>query len=284
MTAGFQEVADRVWVARYDWFDVNITLVGGTEGLVAVDTHTSALAAAEVLADIERLGIGAVTAVVNTHEHFDHTFGNGAFRAAYGHIPIHAHEVAAGNTIPSGRAVQAKYAADPDDPHSAEIVATTLCAADQVFSSVAVLDLGDRRVELLHPGRGHTGGDLLVVVPDADVILAGDLVEESGPPMYADDSFPLEWPATLDVIGQLSTRRTRLVPGHGAVVGPEFLEAQRADVGAVAQQIYDLASGGVPLDRALAAGSWPFPDEMILPALRRGYAQLPPEVRRLPVV
>ena len=36
------EVADRVWVARYEWYDVNITLVGGSAGLLVVDTHGSA--------------------------------------------------------------------------------------------------------------------------------------------------------------------------------------------------------------------------------------------------
>ena len=52
------------------------------------------------------------------------------------------------------------------------------------------LDLGDRVVELIHPGRGHTAGDLVVRVPDADVMVAGDLVEESDPPFIGDDSLP----------------------------------------------------------------------------------------------
>ena len=67
-------------------------------------------------------------------------------------------------------------------------------AADHTFSSVRSIDLGDRVVELVHPGRGHTGGDLVVRVPDADVLLAGDLVEESAPPSYGPDCFPLDWP------------------------------------------------------------------------------------------
>ena len=40
----FTEVGDRVWVARYEWFDVNVTLVEGSRGLVVVDTHASAAA------------------------------------------------------------------------------------------------------------------------------------------------------------------------------------------------------------------------------------------------
>lgn len=282
--AGFDEVADRVWVARYDWFDLNVTLVGGDAGLVVVDTHASTQAALGVIQDIRRLGVGDVTAVVNTHEHFDHTFGNDAFATAYDGVPIFAHEVAAAATLAAGEAAQARFAARPDDPGARQITETRLRPADQVFSSVQVLDLGDRRVELLHPGRGHTGGDLIVVVPEVDVLLAGDLVEESGPPAYAEDSFPLEWPATLDVIGQLTSAHTRVVPGHGAPVGREFLERQRGEVGQVAQQIHDLAAAGVPLERAFVAATWPFPETTIREALRRGYPQLPNPSRQLPLV
>ena len=38
----FEEVAPRVWVAHYDWMHVNITLIGGSDGLLMVDTHGSA--------------------------------------------------------------------------------------------------------------------------------------------------------------------------------------------------------------------------------------------------
>ena len=49
----------------------------------------------------------------------------------------------------------------------------------ETFSSARAVDLGDRMVELVHPGRGHTAGDLVLRVPDADLVFAGDLVEES---------------------------------------------------------------------------------------------------------
>ncbi len=39
---GFREVADRVWVARQEWFDLNVCLVGGADGLLVVDTQASA--------------------------------------------------------------------------------------------------------------------------------------------------------------------------------------------------------------------------------------------------
>ena len=77
------------------------------------------------------------------------------------------------------------------------------------------IDLGDRRVEIAHLGRGHTDGDLVVVVPDADVLFAGDLIESAGPPSFGPDSVPDEWPATVDAVIGLMTAATLAVPGHG---------------------------------------------------------------------
>ena len=93
--AGFVEVADRVWVARHAWFDVNVSVVGGSRGLLVVDTHASDEAARTVLDALRRQVPGDVVAVVNTHEHFDHAYGNGVFRAAYPGVPLIAHEAAA---------------------------------------------------------------------------------------------------------------------------------------------------------------------------------------------
>lgn len=281
----FAEIADRVWVARYPWFDVNVTAIGGTRGLVVVDTHSSARVAREVVADVRAIGAGEVVAVVNTHEHFDHTFGNVTFREEYGDtLPIHATDEAAARTIAAGERIKRTYEAAADDAHRDEVLATTIVPADQTFSSASVIDLGDRAVELVHPGRGHTGGDLVVRVPDADVLLAGDLVEESAPPAYGADSYPLDWPLTLDLVHNLTTPGTVVVPGHGAVVDRGFLQDQRSDIGVVAETIRDLASRGVPVADALAAAEWPFPREQLDNAVRRGYEQLPRSQKRLPLI
>lgn len=288
-TEGFQEVADRIWVARYEWFDVNVTAVGGDRGLLVVDTHASARAARAVVADLRRLGAGEVVAVVNTHEHFDHTFGNGELRAAYGdELPIHAHETAAERTVPAGERIKALYDAEPDDPHREEVQETEVVAADTTFSSAVALDLGDRMVELVHPGRGHTAGDLVVRVPDADVLLAGDLVEESalrhGVPGFGEDCYPFDWPLSLDVVLALTTPGSVVVPGHGAPVDRDFVEEQRNAIGAVAETIRDLAARGVPVGQALELAEWPYPREELAAAVRRGYEQLPRSQKRLPLV
>jgi glyoxylase-like metal-dependent hydrolase (beta-lactamase superfamily II) len=285
---GFHEVADRVWVARYAWFDVNVTLVGGDRGLLAVDSNASTLAARRVIEDVRRLGAGEVVGVVNTHEHFDHTLGNAEFRTTYGAIPIHAHETAAERTVAACERVKGLFRDQPDDEpldeHTDDVLGTEIVSADHTFSSAMVLDLGDRLVELVHPGRGHTGGDLVVRVPDADVVLAGDLVEESGPPGFGDDSYPMEWPLSLDIVLGLLTPASAVVPGHGAPVDREFVEQQRNEIGIVAETIRDLAGRGVPLDQALDAADWPFPAQGLAKAVARGYEQLPRSQKRLPLV
>lgn len=285
---GFTEVADRVWVARYAWFDVNVTLIRGERGLLVVDTFASRAAARTVIEDVRRLGVGEVVGVVNTHEHFDHTFGNGEFRTTYGDIPIHAHENAAEHTVTAGERIKGLYRADPLDEHADDVLATEIVVADHTFSSALALDLGDRYVELVHPGRGHTGGDLVVRIPDCNVLLAGDLIEEStkrqAVPGFGEDCYPLEWPLSLDIVLGITTSSSIVVPGHGAPVDRDFVEEQRNTIGIVAETIRDLATRGVPVDQALETGDWPYPREDLAAAVRRGYEHLPRSQKRLPLI
>jgi glyoxylase-like metal-dependent hydrolase (beta-lactamase superfamily II) len=80
---GFVEIADRCWVARFEFLDVNVGLVGGDRGLLVVDTHASEAEARRVVDHVDALGVGDVVEVFNTHQHFDHTFGNIVFSEAY---------------------------------------------------------------------------------------------------------------------------------------------------------------------------------------------------------
>ncbi len=247
-----------------------------------MDTHSSSRAAREVVADVRRVSSRPVIGLVNTHDHFDHTFGNAVFREEYGEIPITAHESTAETTVATGEETKASERTRLD-PRGQEIVDTPIVPADRTFSSVTAIDLGDRAVELVHPGRGHTGGDLVVRIGDVDVLLAGDLVEESGMPAYGTDCWPLEWPWSLDLVLELVGPDTVVVPGHGAPVGRDFVQDQRSAIGVVAQTVRDLAARGVPMGQALESTEWPYPREHLVDAVRRGYEQLPRESKRLPL-
>jgi glyoxylase-like metal-dependent hydrolase (beta-lactamase superfamily II) len=279
----FIEVADRVWVARYVWADANITAIGSDRGLVVVDTHGSVEAGRAVLDDLRRLGAGSVAVVVNTHWHWDHSFGNAAFREEDPEVPIHAHEDAARMLAEQGDVMKQRFA-ESDDPHRDEVAATEIVLPDHTFSSTRSLDLGDRLVELVFPGRGHTDGDLLVRVPDVDVVLGGDLIEESAKPWIGLDSWPLEWHGSLDVMLQLVTPATTVVPGHGVPVGRGFVETQRDELAVIGETVRRLAGAGVPVEQAATEGEWPWEvDDRIANACRRGYEQLPPGGRSLPL-
>ncbi len=279
----FTEVGERVWVARYEWYDVNVSVIEGEAGVLVVDTHSSSKAAREVINDLRQVSTRQVIGLVNTHDHFDHTFGNAAFREEFGEIPIRAHETTAATTVATGEDAQ-RSERTRADPRGQEIVETPIVPADTTFSSVTAVDLGDRVVELVHPGRGHTAGDLVVRIEDAEVLLAGDLLEESGPPAYGDDCFPMEWPLSLDLTLSLIGPSTVVVPGHGAPVDRDFVTEQRASIGVVAETIRDLAGRGVPLDEALGATEWPYPAEALGDAVRRAYEQLPRMAKRLPLI
>ena len=116
------------------------------------------------------------------------------------------------------------------------------------------------------------------------VMTAGDLVEESSPPFFNDDSWPMDWPLSLDMVLGLTTAASVVVPGHGSPVDRDFVEDQRNTIGIVAETIRDLATRGVPLDQALEVGDWPWPKEHLATAVRRGYEQLPRSQKRLPLV
>jgi glyoxylase-like metal-dependent hydrolase (beta-lactamase superfamily II) len=286
--AGFTEIADRCWVARFEFLDVNVGLVGGERGLLMVDTHASEADARRVVEQVRRLCVGDVVAVANTHEHFDHTFGNVVLSEEYGAPPVYAHEAAAEGLATSGPALQQEASADTSEPRHTDIAATRILLPTETLSSIRVVDLGDRQVELVHPGRGHTAGDAIVRVDDADVVFAGDLVEESavrgGVPGFGADCFPMEWPATLDLVIGLLTPGSVVVPGHGLPVDKDFVDEQRSAIGVVAETIRDLASRGVPASDALAATEWPYPAEELVHAVRRGYEHLPRTSKTLPLI
>ena len=279
---GFVEVADRVHVGRYPQWDTTIGVVHGSDGLLVVDTRAAYTAGVELREDVRRLAPDVpIRWVVNTHEHFDHVMGNLAFEDAR----IHAHENAAAQMVEAcdwiKGLVRADPSLDPDAPwYTAEllqdVLETEYRLPDETFSSAAVIDLGDRIVELAYPGRGHTSGDIAIRVPDADVVFAGDLIEQSAAPSFGTDCFPLDWPATLDLVIGMLTPGSVVVPGHGTPVDRAFVQDQRAQVSDIAELIRSLYGQGVPQDEALATGGdgWPWRASLLSAAVARGYEQL----------
>jgi glyoxylase-like metal-dependent hydrolase (beta-lactamase superfamily II) len=268
---GFREVADRVYVLRYPVLDVNVTLVVGDGAALVVDTLSSNQQASQLRAAVRRVTPHPLT-LVNTHHHFDHAFGNAVLRADSPGCPIWAHEHArwqlAERTPHRLPELYAEFA-DAEPVLAAELGEVVVTPPDHAVHDTATLHVGGRPVELRHFGRGHTAGDLVVRIPDAAVLLTGDLVEEGADPSF-DDSYPLEWPDTVAAFLPLCTGV--VVPGHGAPVDAAFVRDQHDRLSSLDWAIREGHRDGQPAE-AVAKGVRFDPGAALI-AVRRGYAEL----------
>ena len=84
-----------------------------------------------------------------------------------------------------------------------------------IFDKKMEVDLGNKKVQLLHVGEGHTRGDIVVWVPDSKTLYSGDLVENEATP-YCGDAQLSQWPKTLDKLAKMKPKA--LVPGRGDAI------------------------------------------------------------------
>ncbi|GAB2572388.1 MBL fold metallo-hydrolase [Microlunatus antarcticus] len=236
----WEELAPSVWRAVAEPDAVNLVLVAGAERALLVDTGSSPEQGRTVRAAVAEVCDVPLEVVVVTHAHDDHLLGLPAFAD----LVTVGHEDVPGVSRPMVLAV--------------------------------AFDLGGRRVEVAHLGRGHTGGDLVVVVPDADLLLVGDLVEQAAPPSLGPDSFLQEWPVTVDGVIGLMTAATRAVPGHGDPVDRPYVYEQRGRLASVAGEVRRLAEAGVGAVDAADQGDWAYPVATLAPGLEVAFAQLGP--------
>lgn len=267
----FTTIGDRIWRAIAEPEAVTIGLVAGDSGALLIDTGSHPDQGAAIRAAAEQVAGVPVTHVVVTHAHHDHLFGLGGIDrddtdGTHNTVVSVAHEsVIDLLTAPDEGLTTAaeQHGLDP----------AALAVPNQSMVALKALDVGGRRVEVLNTGRGHTEGDVVVVVPDADVVFVGDLVEQATPPWYGPDSYPQDWPGSLDgVIGLLSERST-VVVGHGDPVDREFVLQTRSQIAAVAYEIEQLIQRGVSLDKAETEGNWAHPYEHVRGGVEADWAR-----------
>jgi glyoxylase-like metal-dependent hydrolase (beta-lactamase superfamily II) len=232
MDGTWNEVADRVFVRRHRHMDVNVGLVVGDGQCLVVDTRCSDAEGQELAAAVREV-TPAPWSVAVTHAHFDHCFGMSALVPARMWAQERCATAIEGGGATTRARIAALYDEDGQPGAARQIRDTALVIPDGLVGEEQVLSVGGRRVELRHFGRGHTDHDLVVVVPDADVVMVGDLVEDDSPPQFR-DAFPLEWVTTLDaLLGRTSA--TVVVPGHGGVVSRGRVAAQRDELAELVQ-------------------------------------------------
>jgi glyoxylase-like metal-dependent hydrolase (beta-lactamase superfamily II) len=263
MTA-WQELGNGVFARRYAFADQQIGAIVGADGVVLIDTRSSHRQAEEIRRDLAALTPLHVTTVINTHGHSDHCFGNHPFRPVpiWGHVRCVAMIEATGE-----RQRESLRQAIPE--MADEFAEVVIDPPDHVLETETVVDAGGRALTLRHLGRGHTDNDIVVFVPDARVLFAGDLIENGAPP-YFGDGYPMDWPATVERL--LEAAPPVVVPGHGAVADRAFIAAQLADLRAIADLGRRMHAGELDLEAAIKLA--PFPAEASREAIQRAAAQL----------
>ena len=261
----WSEHGDGIYSKRYQSLDLNIGAIVCEDGLLIVDTRAHHAQARELIDDLRAISPLPVRWIINTHHHWDHTFGNGEFDD----VDIWGHE----NCVPAmadyGQVTLArlKKMASTEASSFDEVL---IVPPNHIVGDQALVSLGGRRVEMRYLGRGHTNNDLVVVLPDADVVFAGDLVENDAPPSFS-DAYPLEWPDTVAALADLVTGP--VVPGHGTPADRDFVAAQQTDLATVADLARERHTAGMEVGAAAAAGG-PFPQPTLLEAFARAWNHL----------
>ncbi len=205
----------------------NAGFIVGSNGVLVVDTFETTDAAKELLADIRKVTNLPIRYVVNTHYHLDHTGGNAVFAEAGATI------IAQRNVYSWLRTENLKFfGPSPKPEQNAQV--ESLVLPDILYSDAVDLYLGTRLIQVRYM-LGHTGGDSVVIMPDANVVFGGDLIWQKHLPNLIDASTG-PWIQTLDKLLQEHPSAT-FVSGHGDLATPAdvsdfrgYLTTLRADV------------------------------------------------------
>ena len=247
-------IADGVYLIRHPnasgWVHGNTTVIVGEREVLVVDSCFTSVRAREDIAEIKRRTTLPVRYLVNSHWHQDHTSGNADYAEAYPGIAIVAHTATArmlANTSPTlasdinrdgmpfKKSIEDRLASGTASNGEPLTDAQRATLTRQLTDVTAVLeqarvyrqqmptltldrqiavDLGGRRVEITHVGRGNTSGDVVVYLPTERVLVTGDLIVSPIP--FTFDGYPTEWVETLKTLRGWPA--AAIVPGHGDVM------------------------------------------------------------------
>ena len=179
----------------------------GDDGVVVIDTFEHPEAAKQMLAEIRKLTQLPIKFVVNTHYHVDHVAGNSLFQQNGAVV------FAQRNVRTWIHTENLKFFGKDIKPEERKMV-ETLGSPDAVYDTGVTLFLGSRRIDVrVFPG--HTGGDSVVFIPDANVVFTGDLFWRNTLPNLI-DATTSAWIPSLNSITAAAPTAT-YVPGHGDV-------------------------------------------------------------------
>jgi cyclase len=226
---GAHQIAHGVWAYLQPdggWGRSNAGLVASDDGArsLLVDTLFDLELTRDMLAALRDATPAAerIAIVVNTHANGDHCYGNALVAGA----DIVASQACAAEMarLPPA-ALAALVRAAPDMGEAGAFLldifggfnfdGVELVPPDRTFTGELELSIGDRPVHLIEVGPAHTDGDVIVHVPDAGVVFAGDIIFHGGHPIVWTGP-TTNWIAACDRLLGLEGVTT-VVPGHGPV-------------------------------------------------------------------
>ena len=177
----------------------NTTVLRTDAGAVLIDSMTFVMQGRLIREKVLELTGTEPILIINTHYHLDHTHGNPAFEPGT-------------RIVSTERTLSHLQALDADfwSGDAARLL------PNETFSDRQTLSIGGKTLQLIHPGRGHTDGDLVVLIDDENTMVMGDLFFNGYYPnidLEAGGSVQ-EWAGTLDTV--LDFNFQQVVPGHGA--------------------------------------------------------------------
>ena len=191
--------------------DPNSGVIVGDDGVMVIDAQATPVMARQVIDRVAEITDKPIKYVLLTHYHAVRVLGASAYAAA----EILASEATRALIVERGKAdMDSEIGRFPRLFRAVESI-PGLTWPSVTFPDQMSVWLGRREVRIMHIGRGHTAGDVVAFVPDANVVFSGDLVEYHSA-CYCGDAHFTDWPATLDRLAEFSAKA--LLPGRGAAL------------------------------------------------------------------
>jgi glyoxylase-like metal-dependent hydrolase (beta-lactamase superfamily II) len=188
-----------------------------SEGVVVIDTGASRLGAEAIHAAIRRVTAKSVVWAINTGGQDHRWLGNDYFRGQGARI------IASEAAVADMRAHGAGQMAATEGLLKDKFAGTVAAYPDVTFKDSRILVLGGERFELLYTGGAHTPGDILVWLPQHQIVFAGDTVFVQR--LLGVQPHSVErWLKSLAYLRDTLKPRT-IIPGHGHVT--DLAEALR---------------------------------------------------------
>jgi len=214
--SGLQEIAPNVFAHIHSgvgWDICNSGFIVGDDGVLVIDAMMVASQVHPYLEEIRKVTDKPIRYVVNTHHHVDHSFGN----QFYLPTEVVSHRGCRESMISAGADVESLSQRYPQ--YREDWVQSRLTPASITYEDKMIVHLGDRVVELIHPGPAHTYGDTLVYLPQEKVLFTGDVAFQYLTPLARDGHISNWIKVTNSILKDVDA--TTLVMGHGPVSGKE---------------------------------------------------------------